>query len=223
MFVHIQNFLEGIEHWKGVITSIERVAFYSYIIKWTITFTIVPIIKHDRVTNHLESIMLRVFLRVFERPSALLSGFCNGRPSGVSVSQVQPKKIKISWDTSNVNCGILQYAVHFEIQKPLTVFRSVNVTDPRQSSVLVDVTPSFTYNIYVNGLTATAEPPTPDSVPYTVPSIREYPSSGNTPYHLALNPNPLRWTSAPLLLIQQLCYRLAISVNFCVNDSRIMF
>uniref|UniRef100_K1QK49 Down syndrome cell adhesion molecule n=1 Tax=Magallana gigas TaxID=29159 RepID=K1QK49_MAGGI len=96
--------------------------------------------------------------------------FCNGRPSGVSVAQLQPKRINISWDISNVNCGILQYAVHFEIRKPLTVFRSVNVTDPRQSSVVVDVTPSFTYNIYVNGLTATAEPPTPDSVSYTVPS-----------------------------------------------------
>ncbi|XP_052699447.1 mucin-5B-like [Crassostrea angulata] len=100
----------------------------------------------------------------------LCSGFCNGRPSGVSVAQLQPKQINISWDISNVNCGILQYAVHFEIRKPLTVFRSVNVTNPRQSSVVVDVTPSFTYNIYVNGLTATAEPPTPDSVSYTVPS-----------------------------------------------------
>ena len=168
----------------------------------------------QKVTNHLESIMQRGFLRVSERKPVLLSGFCNGRPSGVSVSQVQPKKIKISWDTSNVNCGILQYAVHFEIQKPLTVFRSVNVTDPRQSSVLVDVTPSFTYNIYVNGLTATAEPPTPDSVPYTVPSIRKYPSSGNTntPCHPALNPDLFRSTSAPVPLIQQLCYRLAISV-----------
>lgn len=158
----------------------------------------------QKVTNHLESIMQRGFLRVSERKPVLLSGFCNGRPSGVSVSQVQPKKIKISWDTSNVNCGILQYAVHFEIQKPLTVFRSVNVTDPSQSSVLVDVTPSFTYNIYVNGLTATAEPPTPDSVPYTVPSIRKYPSSGNTntPYHPALNPDLFRSTSAPVPVIQ---------------------
>ncbi|XP_061172016.1 neurofascin-like [Saccostrea echinata] len=97
--------------------------------------------------------------------------FCNGRPSGVRVSQVEPKKIKISWDISDVSCGILQYAVHYEIQKPLTVFLGVNVTDIRQNSVVVSVTPSFTYNVYVNGLTASAEPPTPGSVLYTVPSI----------------------------------------------------
>lgn len=90
------------------------------------------------------------------------------------MSQVEAKKIKISWDTSGASCGILQYAVHFETKKPLTVFRGINITDLSQGSVVVDVTPSFTYNIYVNGLTAGAEPPTPDFVLYTVPSIREY-------------------------------------------------